>query len=385
MDTKIKDILKWDPYVLMRNAEIVSFLKRHFVPENGKELLFIMGEGFDFRMNRGIKTLVENNPKMSITCMLICYDEGKSSSSKKYKPLVKENLDLLSKLIPHDRITTKKIELWSEQGKKKKRVGDQNVADLFKDATMFGKYTDVIVDISALPRGIYFSLIGQIQAMLDNFYKGSLINFFVLTAENANLDSHIKEFKPDSELSYVYGFRGGSELTSDKKQVIWIPILGEGTGHQIGAAYEKIKPNEICPVLPFPSRNPRRSDSLLIEYHKLLFDELNIEGQNIIYVPEQNPFEVYRTLSKTIKDYNETLAVVKGCDIVISTFSSKLLSIGALLCAYEFKLSNTIKVGILNVDSSGYEIDAKAMENNMKDHSELFLIWLAGEPYIDSL
>ena len=74
-------------------------------------------------------------------------------------------------------------------------------------------------------------------------------------------------------------------------------------------------------------------DALLIEYHQLLFDEATkYEGQNIIYVPEQNPFEVYRTLSQTITDYNETLAVVKGCDIVISTFSSKLLSIGALLC-----------------------------------------------------
>jgi hypothetical protein len=381
MDTKIKDTLKWDPYVLMRNDEITSFFKLHFVSGDARKLLFIMGEGIDFRMNRGIKSLVENNPNLEITCLLICYDEGKSSSSKKYKPLVKENLRVLNELIPQDRITTQKIELWSEEGKKKKRVGDQNVAELFKDETMFGKYTDIIVDISALPRGIYFSLIGKIQAMLDNFYKESPINFFVLTAENANLDSHIKEFKPDSELSYVYGFRGGSELTSDKKQTIWLPILGEGTGHQIGSAYEKIKPNEICPVLPFPSRNPRRSDALLIEYHKLLFDELNIEGQNIIYVPEQNPFEVYRTLSQTIKDYNETLAIVKGCDIVISTFSSKLLSIGALLCAYEFKLLNTIKVGILNVDSSGYEIDPEAMEENMGDHSELFLIWLAGEPY----
>ncbi len=340
-----------------------------------------MGEGFDFRMNLGIQSITKNCPDLDINCYLIKYDEGKSSTSRKYKPQVKENLEVLHSLLPADKIIDKKIDLWSSEGSKKKRVGDQNVAAIFKNQALFESYTDIIVDISALPRGVYFSLIGQIQAMLDEYYGESLINFFIITAENANLDSQTKEFLPDSELSFVYGFKGGSELTSDKKQTIWLPILGEGTAHQIRAAYEKIKPNEICPVLPFPSKDPRRSDALLIEYHQLLFDELDIEGHNIIYVPEQNPFEVYRTLSQTIRDYNETLAVLKGCDIVISTFSSKLLSIGALLCAYEFKALSSIKVGILNVDSSGYEIDQAALEKNIVNHSELFLIWLAGEPY----
>jgi len=381
MDKSIKENIRWDPYVLMRNTEIPEFMKEHFSAVANRKLLFIMGEGFDLRMNLGIQSLLQNCPEVDVTCFLIQYDEGKSSSSKKYKPQVKENLNTLNMLLPKAKIELKKIELWSSEGKKKKRVGDQNIAQLFREKSIFKNYTDIIVDISALPRGIYFSLIGQIQAILDEFYSDSDINFFIITAENADLDAKTREFTPDSELSYVYGFKGGSELTSDKKQVIWLPILGEGTGYQISSAYEKIKPNEICPVLPFPSQNPRRSDALLIEYHQLLFDELNIEGQNIIYVPEQNPFEVYRTLLQTIKDYNETLAVVKGCDVVISTFASKLLSVGALLCAYEFKKLKTIKVGILNVDSSGYEISAGGLEKKIVDDSELFLIWLAGEPY----
>lgn len=381
MDKKIKENLKWDPYVLLRNDEVSSFLNEYFCKNIERKILYIMGEGFDFRMNHGIQSFLLNCPKLDIDCFLIEYDEGKGSTSKKYKPLVKENLEALQKLLPTDKIIINKIELWSDKGKKKKRIGDQNVANLFNDQKLFDDYTDIVVDISALPRGIYFSLIGKIQTILDQFFTDSNKNLFIVTSENANLDSHIKEFQPDSELSYVFGFRGGSELTSDKKQVIWLPILGEGNAHQIRAAYEKIKPNEICPVLPFPSRDPRRSDALLIEYHRLLFDELTIEGQNIIYVPEQNPFEVYRTLSQTIRDYYETLSVIKGCDIVISTFSSKLLSIGALLCAYEFKALDTIKVGILNVDSSGYELDSEALEKNLSKDSELFLIWLAGEPY----
>lgn len=381
MDKKIKNKLRWDPYVLLRNSEVSSFTEDHFAKDTDRKLIYIMGIGFDYRMNAGIQSLKSSCPDLNIECLLIQYDEGKNSSSRKYKSTVDANLASLRAIISPEKIQVRNIDLWTASGKKKQRVGDKNVADVFNDATFFEEYSDIIVDISALPRGIYFSLIGKVQAVIDEYYADKNINFFVIISENAQLDSHIKEFEPDSELSYVFGFRGGSELTSDEKEIIWLPILGEGSSKQILAAHEKINPDEICPVLPFPSHNPRRSDALIIEYHQLLFDELSVEGQNIIYVPEQNPFEVYRNLSKIIQDYNETLAILNGCDIVISTFSSKLLSIGALLCAYEFKVLNKIKVGILNVDSSGYEIDDEAAAEKMGEKSELFLIWLSGEPY----
>lgn len=380
MDKKVEDRLKWDPYVLLRNSEVVSFISSHFTMSDRK-VLYVMGSGFDYRMNYGIRAVKNSSSNIDMDCLLIQYDEGKSSSSKKYKSIVENNLGDLKTIVSADKIILKNIELWTAAGKKKQRVGDKNASDLFNDPGLLKSYTDIFVDISALPRGIYFSLIGKIQAIIDKNYPSNEKNFFVIISENAELDSKIKEFQPDSELSYVFGFRGGSELTSDNKEVIWLPILGEGNAGQIEAAHEKIQPDEICPVLPFPSHDPRRSDALLTEYHKLLFDELTVEGQNIIYVPEQNPFEVYRTLAQTVKDYNDTLRSLNGCDIVISTFSSKLLSIGALLCAYEFKGLENIKVGILNVDSSGYEIDNEAEAQKMGDKSELFLIWLAGDPY----
>jgi hypothetical protein len=116
----------------------------------------------------------------------------------------------------------------------------------------------------------------------------------------------------------------------------------------------------------------------------LLFDELRIEGQNLMYVPEQNPFEVYRSLCSAIINYNESLKILNGCKAAISTFSSKLLSIGALLAAYELTYCNEsdkIGVGLLNIDSQGYRIDDEELLTILKNESELFLTWLTGEPY----
>lgn len=293
----MKDKLRWDPYVLMRGKYATSFASTHFTAGANRKALYILGVGFDYRMTTGIFTLKNACHGLDLDCLLIQYDEGKSSSSRKYKALVDANLATLKAALATDKIQVKNIELWTASGKKKRRVGDKNAADVFDTAAIFSSYTDVFVDISSLPRGIYFSLIGKVQALFDKHYSDSDKNLFVITLENAQLDSQIKEFEPDSELSYVFGFLGGSDLTSDEKQVIWLPILGEGSSGQIKAAHEMVKPDEICPVVPFPSQDPRRSDALLTEYHQLLFDELNIEGQNIIYVPEQNPFEVYRTLS----------------------------------------------------------------------------------------
>jgi hypothetical protein len=116
----------------------------------------------------------------------------------------------------------------------------------------------------------------------------------------------------------------------------------------------------------------------------LLFDELRIEPQNLLYVPEQNPFEVYRNLYNAISNYNKTLNIINGCKAAISTFSSKLLSLGALLTAYELNSldeESKIGVGILNVDTNGYKIQKIEDLVSLNEETELFLLWLTGEPY----
>lgn len=372
--------LRWDPSVLIRGNETKTFWKNHF-DSSERKALFILGKGFDVRMNIAIQDLLICCPKLNVECWLIEFDEGSGSSSLKYLPYVEQNEQELLKILEGRSLVKKKIKLWNSKIKgKRKRIGDRQAAQILETFDQVREFSDIIIDISALPRGVYFSLVGKFLTFIDNYAKEKIPNFFVVVSENAEIDSRIKERGIDEDVGYLHGFGGTLELTSESEApVIWFPILGEEKGEHLEKAYSHITPNEICPILPFPSKNPRRSDSLIQDYYQILFEKLSIESQNILYVPEQNPFEAYIRLAKAIRNYNESLDALDGCKAVISTFSSKLLSMGSLLAAYELK--EQIGVGILNVDSQGYEVDSFDDLASLKSNTELFVIWLVGEAY----
>ena len=372
---------KWNPYVLINNEESDAFFTSHFC-EAHRRTLFILAKGFDVRMNITLAKLFNSCPNIVLDCILIEFEEQPNSNSHTYKDLVDENMDQLLKLLNGRKITKKSIALHAKSGNKQKRVGDRSAAGIFSNISEFDSYSDIIVDISAIPRGIYFSLIGKILSLIEGQEKK--LNLFVSVAENAAIDQNIKEFGADDDLNYLHGFGGGIELTSEiEEPIIWFPILGEGKVEHFKKAFTYImsqnRPFEICPILPFPAKDPRRADALMIEYHSVLFETYGIEPKSIMYVPEQNPFEAYTRLNTAIKNYNISLKPLKGCKAVISTFSSKLLSIGSLLTAYE--LRSEIGVGVLNVDSEGYKIDNIDTVKDLRKDSELFLSWLTGEPY----
>ena len=150
---------------------------------------------------------------------------------------------------------------------------------------------------------------------------------------------------------------------------------------QISKSFIKIKERnslyEICPVLPFPSKDPRRSDAIVFQYHQLLFDSLQVESQNFLYSSEQNPFATYSKLSKGIENYKRSLSILDGCQFVLSSFASKLFSIGVILTAYE----HNEYVGVLNVSSMGYQFEELENLRKLNETSEVFLTWLTGLPY----
>lgn len=376
---------RWNPYVLLHDETVNELWTNHF-SKNGGKTLFILGKGFDGRMNLCIESLLSKCPDLDISTILINFDEGKSSNSHEYADLVTENVNQLEQLLTNRTLEYKNIQLWNSRGKKRRRIGDREAANLFNDYDAIKDYDNIIVDISALPRGIYFSLIGKLLSLIDEYCKDFSINLFVCVAENASIDNLIQENSIDEDIDYLFGFGGEISLEANSdKPLIWFPILGETKTQHLRKAFGKITESkdrlyEICPTLPFPSKDPRRSDTIFNEHHELLFDELSVEPQNIMYVHERNPFEVYNKLSEAVSNYQDSLKIINGCKVALSTFSSKLLSIGTLLTAFE----NKDGVGILNVDSQGYKIVDKISLKKLKSESELFVTWLSGIPYNDT-
>lgn len=378
MNEKIKLSLKfrWSDYFL-RHGDDFHLFWEDYLQKNTKNVLFILGQGFDPRMCIGLEKIIQAGGSGLRDCVAIEFDEGPNSPSKIHSPLLEDNTKKLDGLI-RDKGTkfVKSIKMWTDENR---RIGSRRAAEIFTGMSDFSNYTDIIIDISSLPRGIYFPLIGKILYILDSCTdKTSMPNLHLIVAENAELDFQIKEEEIDENADFIRGFAGNFEIESTENLAkVWIPILGEEKEVQLNRIYKLVIPEEICPVLPSPSVDPRRGDKLLIEYRNFLFEQLRVEPNNIIYVAEQNPFEVYRSIYQTILHYNEVFKPIGGCKIAISALSSKLISIGALLAAYESKQTPDLNVGIANVEAQGYQLN-KTVEPN---DSELFTLWLAGDCY----
>ena len=370
--------LRWNPYFIRRGIEFSKFWDKYLQNEK-RNVLYVLGRGFDPRMCTGFEAILKAGRHGVRDCLLIEFSEGEDSPSMQHTALVSDNLNILNDLLKDNgKLLPKPVQMWSGDGPGRRRIGSRNAAGIFSDISDFATYTDIIIDISSMPRCIYFPLIGKALYLLDQAKRNNIINLHVVVCENVKLDQNIRDVGIDETASYLHGFGGllETEATAGTPKV-WIPILGEDQRNQLEKIYALVDPDEICPVLPSPSLNPRRGDVLIFEYRELLFDQWRVEPRNVIYASEQNPFEAYRQIHQAVCHYNQALKLLGGCKAVLSSLSSKLLSIGALLAAYEL-MDNGLNVGIAHVEAQGHEIDTAKNGKQLREGEELFTILLAG-------
>jgi len=156
---------------------------------------------------------------------------------------------------------------------------------------------------------------------------------------------------------------------------IWLPQLGRGrveTLRKIRANHDNVY--KVCPVVPFPARNPRRADELLSEYQVALVDEWKVDARDYIYVSERNPLDCYRTVSTLKKRYDKTVDEVFFPQIILSPLGSRIIAAGAMMAAVEHGLS------VHYVETLRYELrPATAAQHQGKDM--IVHIWLHGPVY----
>ena len=369
-------VLRWNDYFLRKNIEYDEFWKEYLKSKH--DILFVLGSGFDPRMCIGIESILKKDRNGLRDCVLINFHEGKNSPSKDFRHEVDKNKSKLQAIIKDKaKLFERKLIMENEEGH---RIGPRKATNIFKDFSDFEKYSDIILDISSLPMNVYLPLLGKILYIIDK-QKNKKINLHVIVAENTIVDKAIKKAGLSDRADFLYGFPGSLDMVSKEDEpTVWIPVLGENQELQIKLIDDKINPQEICPVLPSPSVNPRRGDNLLLEYREIILNKLDIETQNIIHGAEQNPFELYRQIQKTIEYYRDALEPIGKCKFALSSLSSKLMSLGVFFVAYEEGFSKEGNVGIVYVESKGYSMK-KTFEADKLENTDLFSLWVSGDCY----
>ena len=364
--------MKWEDYIMKEGAAHEQFWGDRL--QKTRNLLYVVASGFDPRMCDGAESIMKKGGDGRRDCRLVKFYKADDPTAASYSGLVEANTRKLLRLFSQQQIQT--VEL---------APGPSKPADLQRRASeVIGvgdleTYTDIVVDISSMPTQIFFPLIGSVMHKLARAPSSSRgrLNLFVVVSENLDIDKAITKSGLDDEASFVYGFIGNMNLYAmESGPTIWIPLLGENRGRELELIHQKINPAETCPVLPSPSRDPKRGDRMLLEYRDML-RRIEMGPGNIIYASERNPFDVYRQIHDAVVHYDTVLGPLGTYKFVASPLSSKLMSIGALLAAYELTYEGGMKQGIALVGAAEYEFRPPGGARR----PDLFTVWVSGECY----
>ena len=292
------------------------------------------------------------------------YEDKGIRENKLHESRSEENIKRMEQLSEGIELDIKKVPQYAKLGSSKILVISESVRESFKKENI-QKYKYIIIDISAMPRAVVFSLIKRIIKVKDETQK-----VYIMVCENSEWDEKINPVIVEESAEYLQGFNPFS-MSQDNtiEQTIWIPMLGMNEENAFEIIYNFLDPIEICPVVPFPSTDIYRGETILRYYGDDLFRVHSIDKRNIIYVPENQPLLIYRKLYDTVRYYEKALVkdtrTSNRYKYAFSSQSSKLIDIGMLLAILHLESQN-IKAGIVVVENQGYSSNEEYLEENNK-------------------
>ena len=364
--------MRWDPGFLHSGTGFESFWTGLATePGSTRRGLLIAGRGFDPRTTAGPRAIATAQFPIA-ACCLIRLTNPQESPGRPRNWSAATNEKTMRSLFPNAQFELNEIAVRDASGR---LMGSAQIRTLLASRDWLAGFTDVIVDITALPTSVTFPLLGTLISAYDTLCdeRRTAFNLHCIVCENADLDERIVAEGGD-DADYIDPFRGRSGLAAEAEPItIWAPVLGERQPAALRKIYEMLGPAEVKPFLPFPSLNARRGDEIVAEYHSLLFDTWQVDPRGFIYADERDPFDIYRQLGDLAAEYARSLTPLGTANTVVSAHSSKLLSLGVLLAAFEHSLA------VAHVEPTGYSLDETAVD---LEANELFEVWLTGEAYV---
>lgn len=316
----------WDKCIAHFDEAVDDFVTDYF-GEPDRRCLVVAAAGFDPRSRR-IPTLLSGALGDRLSGLFVREERGKPDEG--LVAAATQNAEALREMVSDCRVEP--VEIF---GVDNAPVAGTRIASLIANYQISGEMTDIVLDMTALSIGIGFP---AAKLLLDHCEQNDLA-FHIMIASNPELDDEIASEPGDRPMA-VRGFAGADRSASQREiATIWIPQLAKGRsaalteiGRSVGETYK------ICPVVPFPARDPRRADALVAEFEAQLVDEWQVDPRDIVYVSERNPLDCYRTLSTLKARYDQTVAEIFEPSIILSPIGSRVMAAGALMVAIEHDL-----------------------------------------------
>jgi hypothetical protein len=376
--------MRWKNYILNKKSNNCLEFWNNYLKES-KDLLYIHGLGFDPRTLNGLKAIynIGGSGKRDVLSVRYFQSQEEKDSNITSEKVKEHEKELITFLKTNNNTKHTKIPIITRS--EQKSIASIIAHNIIEGLEQISSYSDIIVDISAMPRGVFIPLLHKILKIIDN-NSSSIINLHVIVTENYLLDSKIEDEGVEQSAEFIHGLSIHDLAINQKFKEIWITILGERQLEQYEKIRSSVNPVSTCVILPFPSKDLRRGDDLINHYQDKLLNDRDFDVKNIIYADEQNPFQVYRLIRSTIERHSLSLNIFGGAKIIVSSLSSKLLTVGAFLAVYETKgFENDrkeLRIGIKHVDSISHKFVAENDKEKILENNELFHMWIAGDPYI---
>jgi hypothetical protein len=355
----------WENCVTHFDDGVDQFIEDYFA-QSSRNCLLVAGAGFDPRAQRIARKLAATMEKR-VHGLFIREDRGDPAIA--LQKLADNNEAELRGVIA-DAVVAH-VQIFSADDRAP--IGGHGVRSALDHYSWPDGITDIVLDMSALSTGVGFPLA---RLLLEYAETIPAVSLHLMVVSNPELDDRIVG-EPSAQVQFVRGYSGPSG-TYDALPVarIWLPQLGRGrveTLRRIRSTLDSVY--KVCPVVPFPARNPRRADELLAEYQSQLLNEWQVDARDLIYVSERNPLDCYRTISTFKKRYDKTVEDVFFPQLILSPFGSKVIAVGAMMAAIEHNLS------IQYVETLRYEFDPIGLKQASPPPDMAVHVWLHGPIY----
>lgn len=364
----------WMNCITHRDKEVDTFLADYF-DDTSRHVLMVAGAGFDPR-SRMVAEKLALTLGSRLTAIFI--REERPGADAMLRERADGNQALLFAAVPNSEVI--EVNIFADDGAP---VGGARIAAELAGRPLPSNVTDVILDLSALSIGVGFP---AAKLLLERCEQTEHTAFHLIVASNPVLDDCIRSESSDRP-SPVRGFAPLADTNGDQSDLevaqVWIPQLARGltkTLHRIGRQLQVRDFYKVCPVLPFPARDPRRADDLIGEYEEQITQEWHVDPRDFIYASEWNPLDTYRRLSRLKLRFDRTMRGTFALQMILSPIGSKVMAAGALMAAIEHDMVvQYVETESYSLDNTSQEVGGKTIDHD--GNASLVHVILSGPLY----